>query len=522
MNSFSNVFLLFVLASSLVLAGAVQVFGEAPGVIVVVGSDTVWTKADNPHELTGPVLVNQGVTLTIEAGASVNLNGYELRVNGTLRAIGTASDNIQISGGTITFGDSHQAGLGSAFENAVINSTISSSNPLKMNNNTVNEKITVGDSSELISNNILRSVTTGSTTIILNNKITGDVSVGDSCIIANNTLKGDITTGKSARILNNIINGSRFYPKPPGGGGYTIALTVDDSSEIINNTISGGVEASSSAIMKNIISGGAPFTDWGGRGQDSTSAVTVNGDSSIVANTIFSSTGGYGILIRSGYTYVSSNVIHNYVRVAGDALIENNLLVGTGIQVGHIHVNAYYEIDYGHGDSIIRNNTITGGGVAISSGSEGGTSTIIQNLLFNNSIGIVVSSQMSILNNTLSNCSIGIQLYSPTATIAYNNIVNYTQNSVYLSSVLSDVDATNNWWGTTDTQAINLTIRDFKYDFDLGKVNFVPLLTEPNPEAPSKNLEIPEFESWIVLPMFLVATFVMVVARKGLTKGTVC
>jgi len=59
-----------------------------------------------------------------------------------------------------------------------------------------------------------------------------------------------------------------------------------------------------------------------------------------------------------------------------------------------------------------------------------------------------------------------------------------------LQGTSSNIDASYNWWGTTDTQAINLTIYGSKYSFDLGTVSFVPFLTEPNPEAP----EVPELE----------------------------
>ena len=81
-------------------------------------------------------------------------------------------------------------------------------------------------------------------------------------------------------------------------------------------------------------------------------------------------------------------------------------------------------------------------------------------------------------------------------------------------STSNTIDATNNWWGTTDTQAINLTIYDYNYNFDLGKVTFTPFLTEPNQEAIPR--EIPEFPSWMLLPVFLVATFAVVALRKRL------
>jgi hypothetical protein len=522
-KSLSCALLITMLVSGSILVFVVE-FGvaQAPGVIVIIGSDTTWTKADSPHTLTGPIVVSTGVTLTINAGVTVNLNGYDLFVNGTLRAIGSTSDNIQISGGDITFGSNDQTGLDSAFENVVINSTISSSKPLKLNSNIINVRVNVGANSVISNNIVVAAIDTGDNATVSNNNIKGDLSVGSSSTISDNTIEGDVTTGSSAKILSNTINGSSIYFMPFGGHGYTTALTVGGLSEISNNTISGGVKASSSTISNNVISGGAPFTDWAGRPEDSTSAVTVSGDSSIISNTIFSSTGGYGVLIRAGYTYISGNIIYNQIRVAGDALIENNLLIGTGIKVGHIFVSAFNDIDYGYGNSIIRNNTITGGGVGIGSTREGGTSTIMHNLISNNSVGIAVASQMTILNNTIANSTIAIELHdSASSTISYNNIINYTQNSVRLSSVPTAVNATYNWWGTTDTQAINLTIYDYKYDFYLGKVNFVPFLTEPNPEAipipefPS-NFVIPEFPSWLLLPLFLVATFAVIIVRKRL------
>jgi hypothetical protein len=64
-----------------------------------------------------------------------------------------------------------------------------------------------------------------------------------------------------------------------------------------------------------------------------------------------------------------------------------------------------------------------------------------------------------------------------------NNLQGNTNYSLYLQG--GDVNATYNWWGTTNTQAINQTIYDFKYDFELGVGTFVPFLTAPNPEAPT-------------------------------------
>jgi hypothetical protein len=53
------------------------------------------------------------------------------------------------------------------------------------------------------------------------------------------------------------------------------------------------------------------------------------------------------------------------------------------------------------------------------------------------------------------------------------------------------VDATFNWWGTSDQAAINLTIVDNKYNSNIGRVNFVPFLTGLNVAAPAVPNVIP-------------------------------
>jgi hypothetical protein len=517
----SNAFLTAIIISGLILVSTVHLGSAESGLVVTITSDTTWTKTDSPVIFSGPVVVSIGVTLTIDAGVTVNLNGYPLFVNGTLKAIGSASDKIQISGGDITFGSSSQTGSGSAFENAVIYSSISCSKPLVVKNNLINASISMGDNSILSDNTILAIVSTGSSCTISWNNISGDVSIGNSCTIFDNTVTGDITVGTYAAITNNIINGSKIVFAPFGGHSYTIALTVANFSTISNNSITGGVSATSCTISNNSISGGAAFTDWAGRPEDATSAVEVTGDSSVTSNVIWSSTGGYGLLIRNGYTHVSGNIIQKGVRVAGDALIEGNRISnsGTGIQVGDIYISAFNEINYGYGNSIIRNNIITGNSIGVGSSYEGGSATVELNLISNNTYGVDINSQVTIQNNTISNSSVAIRLETPSSKIVYNNIIAYTQNSIELSSVSTDVNATYNWWGTTDTQAIGLTIHDSKYDFNLGTVNFIPILTEQNPSAfpvgaPTSPPAIPEFTPIIHLTLLIITTLAMLVGSK--------
>src|SRR2546422_9461198 len=62
-------------------------------------TDTVWSLAQSPFDVTSDVTVNSGATLTLEAGVAVRLGpGTNLIVNaGALRAIGTSAQPIVIT-----------------------------------------------------------------------------------------------------------------------------------------------------------------------------------------------------------------------------------------------------------------------------------------------------------------------------------------------------------------------------------------------------------------------------------------
>jgi hypothetical protein len=89
--------------------------------------------------------------------------------------------------------------------------------------------------------------------------------------------------------------------------------------------------------------------------------------------------------------------------------------------------------------------------------------------------------------------------------------------------------------GITDTQAINRTIFDFKNDFHLGNVTFIPFLTVLNSKAPTIPLsmtessnsatpyptssgvpKIPEFPLFILTPIILmIITTLALLNDKG-------
>ena len=129
--------------------------------------------------------------------------------------------------------------------------------------------------------------------------------------------------------------------------------------------------------------------------------------------------------------------------------------------------------------------------------------------------GIDVSSQAIIQNNSISNSPTAIAIRrSAPVSINYNNIENYTDHSIYLEGTSADVDATNNWWGTNDTHAINMSIHDFKFDFNLGTVTLSPIQDSPNSEIEL----IPEFSSWQIIPIVLAITLAGISYRKKISN----
>jgi hypothetical protein len=57
----------------------------------VISLDTTWTAQNSPYLFTGAVGIAEGITLTIEAGVTVNVNSHYMQVNGSLKVAGTPS-----------------------------------------------------------------------------------------------------------------------------------------------------------------------------------------------------------------------------------------------------------------------------------------------------------------------------------------------------------------------------------------------------------------------------------------------
>jgi parallel beta-helix repeat protein len=403
MKSLLSAFFVTIIFDGLILASGMS-FGTAQASTNVAGiiySDTTWTKANSPYNLTGIVTVNEGVTLKIEAGATINLNSYNIQVNGTLVARGTSTTPIQI-----------------------------------------------------------------------NKEIYGLMSPFDTVGITFNPSSTDWNSQTATGcIIQNAI-GTRWI------------ISID-----INIDVNGG---------SPVISGNKP----------------------------------YGIDVEGGSPTISNNTMEGYL--------------GTGVFGG----NNYGVFLGGSNNAIVSDNTFIGlfypGAIIASSGAPVIERNLIKGSHSSNpssvpSIGITVYSASPLIeNNTITENDIGLNIYydslsnppstPPLPTIIYNNIQNNSEYSIYLGDLTAvygliapDVNASYNWWGTTNISSINQTIYDHKNNFNVGTVTFTPILTSPNPEAlPNSTAEIPEFPTWIILPIFMIATLLIAVVyfrkRKHLPR----
>ena len=71
-------------------------------------------------------------------------------------------------------------------------------------------------------------------------------------------------------------------------------------------------------------------------------------------------------------------------------------------------------------------------------------------------------------------------IYPVTTSFHYNNITTTGNNYLfYLSGCPTDIDASYNWWGTTDVVTIDNEIWDYYDDITLGKVLYSPIASSP-------------------------------------------
>jgi hypothetical protein len=253
--------------------------------------------------------------------------------------------------------------------------------------------------------------------------------------------------------------------------------------------------------------------------------ITINGTSPKIASSISQAlitiNNGSPLIINNRFSGHISSIIIN----GGTPIISNNRL-------------SDFRVVVEEGAPIIFSNTLVGsdrwseGSFAGYSGTcieaLGGNSHISNNNIANCSTGILIGNGF-VEKNTISNSAQDIIVKgSVSPIIRYNNILFSSQSVVLSEGANQNVDAANNWWGTTDEATISQSIFDNKNDFNLGAVTFTPFLDQPNQEAPkitdstkpSATPETPEYPSLMIPALLAVAAFMLVAGYKKKAEPT--
>ena len=437
----------------LFLAGNLSAQTNVSGAL---SSDTTWSLSNSPIILTGNVLVPNGVTLTIEAGVTVRINSEKyLKVQGSLIAIGTESskitftsnesspakgdwDKIWLASTSTLFDGSDNYVSGTIFNHCIISyadeglrlddsSFYLVNSELTENNKGINFRKVI---SSVIDNNNFNNNGSGTST----SAGTEDNGVGSFTFtkFLNNTFKNNTGDGLSFggyrnNANNNLIKNNISINN--GGNGFYFGWG-DVVRGFADNTIEGNI------IYNN-----------------SGNGITVGRDSNIIKKNFIVNNEGSGINISGTYIYEGLT-------------IENNIISG----------NLGYGLDLtSNTNSLIRYNSIL---------NSGGNSE-------NPSLGIpnsyIISNNNTITYNTIyasENSAIELR-YGPN-TFNNNNFISTKGNYIFklLTENNSDINAENNYWGTSTESEIQSVIYDYSDDFELGAVDYTPFLTSPNTDAP--------------------------------------
>ncbi len=220
---------------------------------------------------------------------------------------------------------------------------------------------------------------------------------------------------------------------------YSVPLVVESGTPKISNCY---FTSAPSALIT--VNGGFPLITNNTISSNSQNCIVINhGQASIIANTI--SQGFYGIYNLAGPTSIISNNITNCftgIYTSGQSTIEqNNILHNTNDAISTENVNQ--DINY--------------------------------NALAFNTCGI--SGNANINNNTITTNQYGLYGQTTISTIKNNNILDNVEN-VHLTENDSNVDATHNWWGTTNESDIAKTISDWRVHKNLGNLTYSPFLMQ--------------------------------------------
>lgn len=193
--------------------------------------------------------------------------------------------------------------------------------------------------------------------------------------------------------------------------------------------------------------------------------------------------------LRNGNTGISVSSC-TYCSIIGNVIVDNS---HTGLSITS---SSFLNIAY----NTISRNHFHGGWIAVS----------YSNISRNN-----------ITDNSFDHFGIGLYLYGPNSNnrIFENNFINNEIGLFYQGARGISINNTvyNNYWNNYEDAIVNVSA-DASSGVDQSPLE-KPISTSFEPSLfPLPSMDIPEFPSWILIPLFLTATFTVLAYRKKLTK----
>ena len=421
--------------------------------------NTVFSPALNPYIVIEPLIVPEGVTLTIEPGTNLFfMIQTSIRVEGgTLIAMGEAASPIHFDAQT----DKKWDGINfrvSRTETDANGNYLSGSILEYVSINFTTTGLVLTDTALLYSEQM--SITNANYGVTLQS--------GSTLLINNSTLDhcsyGMYIKNSGSNIVNSCMISNCdigiFFP----------SNNTSRYNQITNNNISYN---SNIALFMSIGQGDIQYNRIRGN------TVTYNNIGLHIGN------GGPD---DNGYNVISDNIVrYNDIGIKlsqdADTIRENHIsLNATGLLLAKASKNKI-------ANNFIHDNSAWG--LTLTDASSG--NLITHNNIFSNESGVKITHKdfKYSMSNTLTYNAVNDNLNEaflfeagPQMPMQFNTITGVNSSDVFVNHFESDILAAGNFWGTSDTTLIDNLIYDVHDEETYGEVIYKPMLDYPDPESP--------------------------------------